>query len=135
MLLFTSIHSLIGIGLIYYILSVLLNKTYVLVSKREISIEHRPLRIPFYPNRNISSRDVDQLFIQKYVSSKTNGRPNHAFSVLARMKTGSDITLVKGLRQPEQATFVEQQIEKFLLIEDRSVEEEWRNACSLHILV
>jgi len=125
MLLFTSIHSLIGMGLVYYILSILLNKTYVLASKREISIEHRPLRLPFYRNQNISSRDVDQLFIQKYVSSKTNGRPNHAFSVLARMKTGSDVTLVKGLRQPEQATFVEQQIEIFLLIEDRAIEEEW----------
>lgn len=126
MILFTSLHLLIGLGLIYYILSVMLNKTYIFVSRREISVEHRPIRLPFYPNRSITAMDLDQLFVQKYVSGKTNGRPNHAFSVIARMRTGSDITLVKGLRQPEQATYVEQQIEKFLNIEDRVIEEEWK---------
>lgn len=126
MLLFTSIHLLVGISLIYYILTVLLNKTYILVSKREIQVEHRPLRLPFHPNRNISAMDLDQLFISKYVSSKTNNRPNYAFSVVARLRTGSEITLVKGLRQPEQATYVEQQIEKFLHIEDRPMEGEYR---------
>lgn len=124
-LLFTSIHLLVGIGLIYYILSVLLNKTYILVSRREIQVEHRPLRLPFYANRNISAMDLDQLFISKYVSSKTNGRPNYAFSVIARLRTGSEVTLIKGLRQPEQATYIEQQIEKFLNIEDRAMEGEF----------
>lgn len=125
MLLFTSIHLLIGISLIYYILTVLLNKTYILVSKREILVEHRPLRLPFHPNRSISAMDLDQLFISKYVSSRTNGRPNYAFSVMARLRTGSEIKLVKGLRQPEQATYIEQQIEKFLHIEDRAIEGEY----------
>ncbi|PHN04799.1 zinc ribbon domain-containing protein [Flavilitoribacter nigricans] len=124
-LLFTSVHLLVGISLIYYILTVLMNKTYVLVSQREILIEHRPLRLPFYPNRSISAMDLDQLYISKYVSSRTNGRPNHAFSVIARLRTGSEITLIKGLRQPEQATFIEQQIEKFLHIEDRAMEGEY----------
>lgn len=124
-LLFTSIHLLVGIGLIYYILSVLLNKTYILVSRREIQVEHRPLRLPFYANRHISAMDLDQLFISKYVSSKTNGRPNYAFSVIARLRTGSEVTLIKGLRQPEQATYIEQQIEKFLNIEDRAMEGEF----------
>lgn len=125
-LLFTSIHSLVGIGLIYYILSVLLNKTYIMVSRRQIMVEHRPIRLPFYRNRNIDAADLDQLFIQKYVSSKTNGRPNYAFSVVAKVRTGSEITLIKGLRQPEQATYIEQQIEKFLQIDDRAVEGEWQ---------
>ena len=75
---------------------------------------------------SISAMDLDQLFISKYVSSKTNNRPNYAFSVVARLRTGSEITLVKGLRQPEQATYVEQQIEKFLQIEDRPMEGEYR---------
>jgi hypothetical protein len=125
MLLFTSIHLLVGISLIYYILTVLLNKTYILVSRREIVIEHRPLRLPFYPNRTISAMDLDQLFISKYVSSRTNNRPNYAFSVVARLRTGSEITLLKGLRYPEQATYIEQQIEKFLNIEDRAMEGEF----------
>lgn len=125
MLLFTSIHLLVGIGLLYFVIATLLNKTYVYVSRREISIEHRPLRIPFYPNRNLQATDLDQLYVKKYSSGKTNGRTNWAFSVVARMRTGSDVTLVKGLRMPEQATYLEQQIEKFLTIEDRAMEEEW----------
>lgn len=126
MLLFCSIHLLVGISLIYYILTILFNKTYILVSQREILVEHRPLRIPFYGNRTISAMDLDQLFISKYVASKTNGRPNYAFSVMARLRTGSEVTLLKGLRFPEQATYVEQQIEKFLNIEDRAMEGEFR---------
>ena len=127
MLLFTSLHLLVGISLIYFIITVLLNKTFIYVSRREISVEHRPLRVPFYPNRRIQAMDLDQLFVQRYVNGKTNGRTNHAFSVTARMRTGSDVKLVKGLRQPEQAAYVEQQIEKFLHIEDRAVDDEWGN--------
>lgn len=125
-LLFASIHLLIGIALIYYILTVILNKTHIIVSRNKILVEHRPLRLPFYPNRILTATEVDQLFIKRYASSRTNGQPNYAFSVEARLRTGSDLTLVKGLRQPEQATYIEQQIEKFLHIDDRSMEDEWK---------
>lgn len=126
MILGCSVHLLIGICLTYYILTVLLNKTHILVSRREIQIEHGPLRLPFYPNRNIAASDLNQLFIKKYTNGKTNGRPNYAFSVTAQVRTGSNITLVKGLKRPEQATYIEQQIEKFLHIEDKAMAEEWR---------
>ena len=125
MLLFTSIHLLIGVSLIYYILTALVNKTYIYVSRKEISVEHRPLPLPFYKNRHIQNIDLEQLFVEKYANGKTNNRPNYAFSLTARMKTGSNIRLVKGLKQPEQATYLEQQIEKYLNIEDKAVDDEW----------
>lgn len=125
-LIFTGLHLLVGVGLLYYVIAVFINKTYVWVSRREINIEHRPLRLPFYPNRTISASDLEQLFIRKYVSSRTNGRPNYAFSVEARLKNGQDVSLVKRLGNADQAAYLEQQIEKFLNIDDKPIMEEWR---------
>lgn len=121
-----SIHLLIGIGLLYYVLSVMLNTTYIIVNQREMSVEHRPLRSPFYPNRYITSREVEQVFVEKYVASKTNGRPNYAFGVQAMLQNKSKIKLLKGLKTSEQALYVEQEIETFLRIQDEPVDEEWK---------
>lgn len=126
MLLFLSLHIAVGIGLLYYTVCLLLNKTYIQVNRRTISLEHKPLPMLFYPNQIVEAKAIDQLFIERYSSSKTNGRPNYAFSVEAIMKDGSRKKLLKGLKSEEQAGYIEQQIEHFLQIKDRKVEEEWR---------
>ena len=121
-----SIHLLIGIGLLYYVLSVFFNTTYIVVNQRELSIEHRPLKSPFYPNRYIASREIDQIFVEKYVAGKTNGTPNYAFGVQAVLQGGKRVKLVKGLKNSDQALYVEQEIESFLSIQDEPVDEEWK---------
>lgn len=126
MLLGISIHLSIGIGFLYYVLSVIFNTTYITANQREISVEHRPLRLPFYPNRNLASRDIKQVFVEKYVASKSNGRPNYAFAVEAVLKDGNRIKLLKGLKTPEQGLYIEQEIERFLAIQDEPVAEEWK---------
>lgn len=121
-----SIHLLIGIGLLYYVLTVLFNTTYVIVSQRELSIEHRPLRTPFYSNRYIPTRDIDQIFVEKYAAGKTNGKTNYAFAVQAILPGGKRVKLVKGLKNADQALYIEQEVESFLRIQDEPVDEEWK---------
>ena len=127
MLLFMSIHLLIGIGLLYYTLTNFLNKTYIVVDRNNLHIEHKPLRLPFYPDRHISTSELDQLHIEKYVASTTNNRPNYAFAVVAKLlPEDKDLKIIKGLKTSNQAQYIEQEVERFLNIQDRPVEEEYQ---------
>ncbi|HMQ60322.1 MAG TPA: hypothetical protein PKE06_06625 [Flavilitoribacter sp.] len=125
MLLFISVHLLVGVSLLYYVIATFVNKTYIQVSRRQVSIVHTPLKLPFYKDKSIFSNELDQLYVQRYVASTTNGQPNHAFALQARLKNGREIRLIKGLKHPDQAAYLEQQIEKFLTIEDRPMEGEY----------
>lgn len=124
-LLFISIHLLVGLSLLYYTLTILLNVTYITVNRRELIIEHKPLQMPFYPNRRLPVSDLDQLFIDKYVESRTNNSPNFAYAVRALSKGDKRIRIVKGLKNQDQARYIEQEVERFLNIEDHPVDGEW----------
>ena len=125
MLLFLSLHLAVGIGLLYYTLSLLINKTYVYVNRHSIHIEHKPLPKLFSSTRDIDSKEIKQLFVERYISSKTNGSPNYAFGVEVILKNEERVKLIRGLRTEEQGRYIEQQIERFLHIKDRPVEGEW----------
>jgi hypothetical protein len=124
-LLFLSVHLLIGLSFLYITLSVFLNTTYVTINSREIRVEHKPLKMPFYPDRTVSIERVKQLFIDKYVQSKTNGKPNYSYGVYAHLVDENHIKLIRGLKNPDQARYIEQEMERFLNIEDKAIEGEW----------
>lgn len=124
-LLFLSLHLLVGLSFLYYTLSLFLNTTYVTINSREISVLHKPLKMPFYADRTVSVDRVQQLFIDKYVQSKTNGQPNYAYGVYAHLNNENHIKLIRGLKNPDQARYIEQEMERFLNIEDKAVEGEW----------
>jgi hypothetical protein len=124
-LLVMSAHLIVGISLIYYILTMFINKTYITVDRRELRVEHRPLKFPFYPNRVISVHDLKQIYFERYVASRTNNRPDYAFQVIAILHNEERINLLKGLKTQRQGRFIEQEIERFLNIEDQEVAEEW----------
>ena len=125
MLLGVSIHLLVGLGLLYYMLTVMVNTTFITASNYRLLIEHRPLKLPFYKNRDIPVTEIDQLHVERYVASTTNGKPNHAFGLYLLKKNGEKVRLLKGLRNPDQARYVEQEIERFLDIPDRKVADEF----------
>ncbi|MDF1696815.1 MAG: hypothetical protein P1U56_13320 [Saprospiraceae bacterium] len=118
---FMSIHILVGLGLIYFLAMVYLNYTDIIVTSSHITISHRPIKSPFQKSKQIDVRDIDQLYVSKYVSSTTNGKPNYAYALYAILKTNSrKIKLVKGMNLETQL-YLEQEIERFLKIEDRAV--------------
>ncbi|MFN7116710.1 MAG: hypothetical protein ACK4TA_07895 [Saprospiraceae bacterium] len=124
-LLFISLHLMVGLSLLYYTLCIFFNTTYITVNRQEISVLHKPLKMPFYPDRQVTVDRVEQLFIDKYVESRTNGRPNYAFGVYAHLKNGNHIKLIRGLKNHDQARYIEQEVERFLNLEDKAVEGEW----------
>ncbi len=122
----TSIHLLVGVGLLYYILSSLFNVTYISVTPKEVQVEHTPLPNPFRPGRTLSANQMEQVYVKKYASGKTNGQPNWMFAVEVILKNQASVRLVGGLKTADYGLFIEQEIERFLDISDRKVQEEWR---------
>lgn len=120
MLLFSSIHIIVGLGFIANLVSTFINKTNISVTKRFIEIKQKPIPSFLKKNVKIPTEDIEQLYVTRYVSSTTNGVPNHANALYVITKDGQKIPLVKGMNQETQL-YLEQEIEMFLKIEDRPV--------------
>lgn len=118
MLLFLSLHLLVGVGLLYTLIANLVNTTTIQVTNQQLFIEHAPLPIPFRGNREANARDIRQLYVEEYVASRTNGRPDFRYALHARFHSGKRLQLMKGLKNPEEGLYIEQQIERFLDIQD-----------------
>lgn len=119
-LLFLSLHLLVGVSLLYLLLANLLNKTTIQVTRRKLFVEHAPLPIPARGDREIDARDIRQLYVEEYVASTTNGRPNIRYALYARLHAGPRLRLMKGLKNAEEGLYIEQQIEQFLDIENQA---------------
>jgi hypothetical protein len=121
--LFPLVHVAVGLGLTYYVLAGYLNKTFIDVDFTSLSIKHAPL--PFWGNKTVSSKTIRQLYC------KRDDFPNHrnsyrTFAIHAITSERRNIKLLSGLDTSEQALFIEQEIEKFLNIEDKPVKGEIR---------
>lgn len=119
-LLFMSIHLAVGIGLIYWSLAALFNTTYITVDSQYITIQHRPFKM-FFKEFQFETKEVNQLYVKKYSNGSTNGVPNYVYGVMAILNSKEEIKIIKGLSKPNQALYLEQEIEKFAGIKDRPV--------------
>lgn len=121
--LFPLVHVAVGIGLTYYVLAGYCNKTLIDVDFNAIVIRHAPL--PFWGNKKVTSKNIVQLYCKRdEVLGARNGY--RAFAVHAITRERRNIKLLSGLDNSEQALFIEQEIEKFLNIEDKRVKGEIR---------
>ncbi|OWY25886.1 hypothetical protein C7N43_32940 [Sphingobacteriales bacterium UPWRP_1] len=117
-LLFISVHLAIAIGLTWYLVALWYNTTEISVNRQMISVRHKPIWVPFYRNRDIAAIDIQQLFSREYVAGTVNRQPRHAFEVRLLTTGGKELRLLHGLKSPQQAQYIEQEIEKYLKIKD-----------------
>ncbi|MEM7126077.1 MAG: hypothetical protein AAF702_07105 [Chloroflexota bacterium] len=110
-------HVLIGIGLIYYVLCMLLNQTKVSMRRSELLIQHTPL--PWPGMKNLSSDHVKQLYTKERVGGKNGSRISYEVHLINHQ--GKHSKLLTGLDSAEHALYVEQEIEKYLNIQNRPV--------------
>lgn len=123
---FIAFHIIVGLGVAYYVLALFFNTSYIGINRYDLTVEHSPIPFPFFKSYEISVQDIEQLHIERYVASKTNGRPDYAFSVFVKTRNKvKPIKLMKGLKTAEQGRYIEQEIESFLGIEDEKVTKEW----------
>jgi predicted Zn finger-like uncharacterized protein len=122
MMLFGSLHAAVGLGLLYWTLATFLNRTTVDVADGEVRVRHAPVPIP---GRRLAASAIRQLFIKEHIS---RGRNTTTVTYQLHAVTGDDkkVELVGNLESPEQARFLEQEIERHLRLTDAPVREEYR---------
>jgi len=122
-ILFTILHLLVGIGLIFYIIAYYFNSTHLVATADSLRILHLPVRLPFFKQKNIDPQQIEQLYVHKYVSSTNNGVKNYAYALYAILKNKEKVKLLKGMNKATQL-YMEQELESFLNIKDKPVEGE-----------
>lgn len=114
-------HFIIGVGLTYYCLAGLINKTMIEVTENTLYVKDMPLT--FFRNMDIELASLDQFYSrEKRHRGKKLSWPS--YEVHAILKTGRIIHLVSGLNKSEQALYIEQVLEDYLGITDRPVDGE-----------
>ena len=119
---FGLIHTAVGIGLLYFVIATFCNTTEIRAGSGRLSIRHRP--IPWRGNQDIPTPGLKQLFCREKVSRGKNGTST-SYELEAVLDGNTRKTLLKGLNDPNQALYIEQQLEKFLRITDQRVHGEF----------
>ncbi len=119
--LFISLHFAVAVALTVYVLALWINSTKIRVDNKGIDVRHTPVPIPFTPNHFIPAQDIAQFYVEEYVPSRTNGRPDITFALRVKTISGKDLRLVPGFTDASGALYLEQEIEKFLKIEDQPI--------------
>jgi hypothetical protein len=119
MSLFALIHTAVGIVLTYYTLAGFLNHTTVQVEQDKLEIWHHPL--PWFGQKRLPAADIKQIYCKENTSSDG---ASQSYEVYVLLRYGGRKKLSSGLVEPEQALYIEQELERFLGIHDRPVSRE-----------
>lgn len=117
MILFPLMHVGVGVSLTYHTIAGFLNRTWITATPTALTIRHAPL--PWRGNRTLAVEDIEQL----YCKQGTGGSRDESvsYTLAAAMKDGTQLDLIKGLPQADQALFIEQRVEERLGIVDAPV--------------
>lgn len=122
-LLFLSGHLAAGIFLTYLCISMFINKTKIRVSNLDMEITVYPL--PWGRKKKLNSYDFKQFYTKEHISHTKNG-VKVTYELYGIVENGTRVKLLKGIDSLEQVKYIEQQIEKYLNIEDEYVTDEKR---------
>ncbi|TVS10630.1 MAG: hypothetical protein EA424_24990 [Planctomycetaceae bacterium] len=114
---FGLVHTAVGIGLAYVTIAGFVNQTVIRVGQGMLTVQHGPL--PWGGNKTVPSHEIKQLYCKEHVQRSQNSN-SLTYSVEMILDNGRE-TLVKGLHECDQAIYIEQELERFLKIEDKPV--------------
>ena len=120
-ILFPLLHVVVGVGITYWAAAGWVNRTQIVVGIGKITVRHGPL--PWAGNLELQVGNVKQLYSNEK-RSQSDGSTSTAYEVHAITQYGRTIKLVRGLETSQQALYIEQEIEKYLGIEDVPVKGE-----------
>jgi hypothetical protein len=118
MSLFGLIHTAVGLGLLYFTVAGFVNRTVIRVQHGVLEVHSGPL--PWPGNKTFPSHDVEQFYCQEHVTRSKNGT-NTTYEIHAIRRGNTRETLLKGLPEADQALYIEQELERFLRLEDRPI--------------
>jgi len=115
---FPLIHVAVGVGLTWFALASLINRTRIEVERGVLRIRHFPL--PWPGNRDVQASELAQLFCDESVHRGKNST-TYTYNLHAMLRGGRRLKLIGRLEKPELALFLEQKLESFLDILDSPV--------------
>jgi hypothetical protein len=110
----TLLLALPAAAIIYGWLAYLINRTTVLVDAARVTVRHGPL--PWLGARDVARADIEGVVSERVINDSSDSSdgtiflPREIYRVKLMLKNGKTVSLVNGLRAPEQALFIEQQI-------------------------
>ena len=105
-----------AVGLTYTVLTGLLNRTEIELSRGELSIRHGPL--PWRGNCTLARNQIDQIYCQES-GWRQNNKPG--YSLCAMLKDGTSVKLASGFYGIDELRYLEAEIERKLNLVDRPV--------------
>ncbi len=111
--------SAVSLLMTYTAAAILLNRTTVKASPREVQVTHSGL--PWPGNKRFAREEIVQLY--SYFRGTADGASTTLFGhhVVAILSDGQEAKVVSGLVHGSQARFIEQEIELFWGIQDKPV--------------
>jgi hypothetical protein len=116
---FPLAHVAVGVGLTYSVLAGFLNSTVIRVADGVLSVRHGPVRWP--GNLELPTDGIEQIYCRKRTSRSGTVTTDSGNYEVHAVAGGQKKKLLGGLREADHALFLEQQLERFLRIEDRPV--------------
>ena len=119
---FPIAHVAVGVGLTYFVLAGFLNSTVIRVADGMLSVRHGP--ILWRGNLDLPADGIEQIYCQKklHTNRDSDGHmTNSTHYEVHAVINGQKNKLLSGLTGADHALFIEQRLEQFLGIENRSV--------------
>ena len=109
---FTSVHLMVGLGLIFNVFSKLFNYTRVYIDDKQLCINTGPLNF-FKKSQCFDVADIKQLFVRTTEHRNSKGHK-------VKNEDGTSTLLINNLDQ-KTLYYLEKEIERYLKIVDRPV--------------
>jgi hypothetical protein len=122
MLVFPTLHLLVGVGITYAVFATFLNRTEVKLSSGELTVYQGPL--PVWGNKRVSTIDINQLFVSEQCHQRKRGC-GYSYNLNALLTSGERISLLSNIQEPAEALYLERTLEERLQLADQRVAGDW----------
>lgn len=116
-ILFPAFFTVITLYFLYRVLNYSKNKTYIDINSKYLSIKSRPKH--FRKDRTFTTDEIDQLYLKR----ATDGSGYYTINMIINSLEGQIHEKLITINTLSKAKYVEQEIERYLKIEDRTVPE------------
>lgn len=122
-ILFILAFGVVSLFLLFVVLGMIFNKTYVSVDSNRLLVFTAPFSNPFKRMKKIDRGRIDQLFIHKKELQAKDKEPKFNYELHVTMKNGEEENLLK-MEDLNFLLYLEDAIEEYIGVPDKSMEGE-----------